>query len=219
MKPSTYHSYTHFKSLVRHVCCVQLGTKLGYAFNAEKSEHPSISSNGCPDSNEINTKNYWKEKKEIVCVRLRSEDKHHLRKSADRKAQISPVSGTNAFLICAFRSADFLRWRLSSERNLTRNLFFLFPIVFSISLIHFFDEKKDGAAGNSIVCFGASILMARSHLTGKTKSANFTNNGNCLEESNVLGNGKCELNAIYKLRCKFLARKVQNPSPILALLR
>ena len=34
---------------------------------------------------------------------------------------------------------------------------FLFPIVFGINLIHFFDEKKDGAAGNSIVCFGASI--------------------------------------------------------------
>ena len=44
-----------------------------------------------------------------LCVRLRSGDKHHLRKSADQKAQISTVSGTNAFLICAFRSADFLR--------------------------------------------------------------------------------------------------------------
>ena len=44
--------------------------------------------------------------KEIVGeVALRGE--HHLRKSADRKAQISSVSGTNAFLICAFRSADF----------------------------------------------------------------------------------------------------------------
>ena len=87
-------------------------------------------------------------------MRLCSGDKHHLRKSADRKAQISPVSGANAFLICAFRSADFLRWCLSSKRNLTHNIFFLFPIVFGI---HFFDEKKDGAAGNSIVCFGASI--------------------------------------------------------------
>ena len=57
-------------------------------------------------------------------MRLRSEDKHHLRKSADRKAQISPVSGTNALLICAFRSADFLRWCLSSERDLMHNLFF-----------------------------------------------------------------------------------------------
>ena len=31
-----------------------------------------------------------------LCVRLRSEDKHHLKKSADRKAQLGPVSGTNA---------------------------------------------------------------------------------------------------------------------------
>ena len=30
-------------------------------------------------------------------------------------------------------------------------------IVFGFNLINFFDEKKDGAAGNSIVCFGASI--------------------------------------------------------------
>ena len=77
--------------------------------------------------NEINTKNYWKQKKRL-CVRLLSGDKHHLRKSADRKAQISPMSGTNAFLICAFRSADFLRWCLFPERNLTQigNLFFYF---------------------------------------------------------------------------------------------
>ena len=33
----------------------------------------------------------------------------------------------------------------------------LFPIVFGINLIHFFDEKKDGATGNSIVCLAASI--------------------------------------------------------------
>ena len=52
--------------------------------------------------------------------------KHHLRKSADRKAQISSVSGTYAFLICAFRSADFLRWCLFPKRNLTHNLFFYF---------------------------------------------------------------------------------------------
>ena len=34
---------------------------------------------------------------------------------------------------------------------------FLFPIVFGINLIHLFNGKKDGAAGNSIVCFAASI--------------------------------------------------------------
>ena len=53
-------------------------------------------------------------------------DKHPLRKSADRKAQFSPVSGMNAFLICAFRSADFLRWCLSPQRNLRHNLFIYF---------------------------------------------------------------------------------------------
>ena len=73
----------------------------------------------------INTKSYWKQKKRL-CVRLRSGDKHHPKKSADRKAQISPVSEMNAFLICALRSADFLGWCLSPERNLTHNLFFYF---------------------------------------------------------------------------------------------
>ena len=46
--------------------------------------------------------------KEIVREVARG-DKPYLRKSTDRKAQISPVSGTNAFLICALRSVDFLR--------------------------------------------------------------------------------------------------------------
>ena len=55
------------------------------------------------------------------------------------------------------------------------------------------------------------VSVLRSHATqpfdrGKTKSANFTKNGNCFEECNVLGNGKCELSPI-ELRCKFLARK------------
>ena len=108
-------------------------------------------------------------RKKRLCVRLRSGDKHHLRKSADRKAQISPVSGTNAFLICAFRSADFLRWCLSPERNLTHNLFFLFPIVFGINLIHFFDEKKDGEAENSIVFFRCFDPLSR-HLTEVKRS-------------------------------------------------
>ena len=46
----------------------------------------------------------------------------------------------------------FIPWAQPHARYL-----FLFPIVFGINLIHFFDEKKDGAAGNSIVCFAASI--------------------------------------------------------------
>ena len=46
----------------------------------------------------INKKHYWKQKKRL-CVMLRSGDKHHPRKSADGKAQISPVSKTVAMVI------------------------------------------------------------------------------------------------------------------------
>ena len=102
-------------------------------------------------------------------MRLPSGDKHHLRKSADRKAQISPLSGTNAFLICAFRSADFLRWCLSPEDNLTHNIFFLFPIVFGINLIHFFDQK-DGAAGNWIIFFFRCFDPLSRHLAEVKRS-------------------------------------------------
>ena len=89
-------------------------------------------------------------------MRLRSGDKRHLRKSADRKAQISPVSGKNVFLIRAFRSADFLRW-CSSPSATSRAISFSISNSFWYNLTHFFDEKNDSGAGNSIVCFGASI--------------------------------------------------------------
>ena len=70
---------------------------------------------------------------------------------------------------------------------------FLFPIVFGINLIHFFDEKKDGAAGNLIVC-----LVLRSPVTLFDRSK--TKNANCFEERNVFGNGKCELSALQEGR-------------------
>ena len=97
--------------------------------------------------------------------------------------------------------------------------FFLFPIVFGINLIHLFDEKKDGAAENSIACFGASIPVTPFD-RGKTivKSANFTKNANCFEECNVFSNGKCELSAIEEGRnkgAKFWQAKVQTSPPIL----
>ena len=53
-------------------------------------------------------------------------NKHHLRKSADRKAQIRKAFVPLTELICAFRSAGFLRWCLFPKRNLTHNLFFYF---------------------------------------------------------------------------------------------
>ena len=52
-------------------------------------------------------------RKKRLCVRLRSRDKHHLRKSWDRKAQIRKAFVPLTGLICAFRSEDFLRWGLS----------------------------------------------------------------------------------------------------------
>ena len=65
-------------------------------------------------------------RKRDLCVRLRSGDKHHPRKSADRKAQIRKAFVSLTGLICALRSADFLGWCLFPERNLTHNLFFYF---------------------------------------------------------------------------------------------
>ena len=72
---------------------------------------------------------------------------------------------------------------------------FLFPKVFGINLIDFFDifdEKKNGAAGHSIVCFAVSIPCHAPFDSAK--------NANCFEERNVFGNGKCELNAIKEAR-------------------
>ena len=73
------------------------------------------------------------EKRDCMCVRLRSGDKHHLRKSSDRKAEIRRRS---------FRSPDwFVLFDLKissfyppSATVLTHNLFFLFPIVFGINI-------------------------------------------------------------------------------------
>ena len=56
------------------------------------------------------------------------------------------------FSICRFSQVVFTLRAQPHAQSL-----FLFPIVFGINLIHFFKKKKDGAAGNSIVCFGASI--------------------------------------------------------------
>ena len=68
-------------------------------------------------------------------MRLRSGDKHHPRKSADRKAQIRKAFVSITGLICALRSADFLGWCLSPERNLTHNLFFYFQYFLVLIVI------------------------------------------------------------------------------------
>ena len=92
---------------------------------------------------------------------------------------------------------------------------FLFPINFGINLIHFFNEKKDGTSGNSIVCFAASIpchaiwqwceFYEECELFRKVQR--FWQRKMC-----TLRHSREE-----KLRCKF--GKVQNSSPILRTVR
>ena len=164
-------------------------------------------------------------------MRLRLGNKHHLRNLQIEKHKISSVSGTNAFLICAFRSADFLRWCLFPKRNLTHNLFFYFQyflvliwFIFSI----FSTRKKNGAAGNSIVCFAASIPCQSRHLTVRriqtvSKSATFL----AMESVNSahFKRWKTEVQNFGKEKRKTLRQywgahfwqgEVQNSSPILA---
>ena len=79
-------------------------------------------------------------------MRLRSEDKHHLRKSADRKAQIRKAFVPLTGLICAFRSADFLRWCLflsATSRTISFSIYssFLVLINFNIAKAAFLDEE------------------------------------------------------------------------------
>ena len=97
---------------------------------------------------------------------------------------------------------------------------FLFPIVFSINLIHFFDisTRKNGAAGNSIVCFAASIpcqcpLTVRRMRT-VSKSATFLATESV--NSAPFKRGETEVQFFWQgiaqnsssiLRCTFLARR------------
>ena len=76
-------------------------------------------------------------RKEIVREVVRG-DKHNLRKSANRNAQISVIHSAHStdlcFAICRFSQVVFV-----PSNNFTHNLLFYFPIVFSINLIPFFD--------------------------------------------------------------------------------
>ena len=87
---------------------------------------------------------WWEEmlgnRKQIVREVARAHDKHYLRESADRKAQISKVLVQLSGLICALRSADFLRHNVyhPKEPRAHAQSLFLIPIVFGIYMIHFF---------------------------------------------------------------------------------
>ena len=101
---------------------------------------------------------------------------------------------------------------------------FLFPIVFGINLIHFFDffedkEERYRAAGNSIVCFAASIACQSRHVTVRrmrtvSKSATFLATESV--NSAPIKRGKTEVQIFWQgkaqnsspiLRCTFLARR------------
>ena len=98
---------------------------------------------------------------------------------------------------------------------------FLFPIVFGINLIHFFDisTRKNGAAGNSIVCFAASIPCQSRHLTVRrmrtvSKSATFLATESV--NSAPFKRGETEVQIFWQgiaqnsssiQRCTFLARR------------
>ena len=106
---------------------------------------------------------------------------------------------------------------------------FLFPIVFGIILyiiilIHFFDffddkEERHRAAGNSIVCFAASIACQSRHVTVRrrltvSKSATFLATESV--NSAPIKRGKTEVQIFWQgkaqnsspiLRCTFLARR------------
>ena len=147
-------------------------------------------------------------------MRLRLGNKHHLRKSADRKAQISSVSGTNAFLILGFSICRFSQVVFIPQAQPHAQSLFLFPIVFGINLIHFFDffDEKDERCNRKfdrlLSCF--EPLSITPFVSAK--------NANCFEKCNVFGNGKCELSAIQEGRnwgANFWQGKAQNSSPIL----
>ena len=67
-------------------------------------------------------------------------DKHNLRKSANRNTQISVIHSAHytdlCFAICRFSQVVFVT---SNNFTLHAQSLFLFPIVFSINLIPFFD--------------------------------------------------------------------------------
>ena len=81
------------------------------------------------------------------------------------------------------------------------------PVIFSI----FSTRKKNGATGNSIVCFPASIPCQSRHLTVRRMRT--------VSKSTFLAAEKCELSAIQegeKTEVQFFWQgKAQNSSPIL----
>ena len=95
------------------------------------------------------------------------------------------------FSICRFSQVVFIPRVQPHAQSL-----FLFPIVFGINLIHFFDEKKESWTVQPEIRSFVPVL--RSPVTPLDRST--TKNANCFKERNVFGNGKCELSALQEGR-------------------
>ena len=103
------------------------------------------------------------------------------------------------FSICRFSQVVFIPWAQPHAQS-----HFQFPIVFGINLIHFFDEKKDGAAG-----IRSFVSVLRSPVTLFDRSDEECELFRRVQRIYV--QRKCELSAIQegspRKRNKFLARK------------
>ena len=141
-------------------------------------------------------------------------------KSTNQEGVRSAHRSDLCFSICRFSQVVFIPQAQPHAQSL-----FLFPIVFGINLVHFFvfdfflGRKKNGAAGNSIVCFAASIPCQSRHLTVRrmrtvSKGATFfaTESVNPAlfkrgeTDVQIFWQGKAQ-NSSPILRCTFLARK------------
>ena len=113
------------------------------------------------------------------------------------------------FSICRFSQVVFIPQAQPHAQS-----FFLFPIVFGINLIHFFDffdqkEERCSRKFDRVLCCFDPLSIT---------PFDSAKNTICFKKCNVFGNGKCELSAFQKVRnwgAKFWQGKAQNSSPIL----
>ena len=154
-------------------------------------------------------------------MRLRLGNKHHLRNlQIEKHKSVRWAERTPSWFVL-FDLQIFSGVFIPQAQPHAQSLF-LFPIVFGINLILFFGfstRKKNGAAGNSIVCVAASIPCQSRHLTVRrirpvSKSATFlamesVNSAHFKRWETEVQNfwqGKAQ-NSPPILRCTFLACK------------
>ena len=138
-------------------------------------------------------------------MRLRLGNKHHLRNlQIEKHKSVRWAERTPSWFVLF--DLQIFSGGVYSPSATSRTISFLFPIVFGINLIHFFDffdEKEERCSrkfDRLLCCFDPLSITP----------FDSAKNTNCFEKCNVFGNGKCELSAFQKVRnwgAKFLARK------------